>query len=56
MHTAQLLTSLPSRISAIPRHWAERAPLAPALHHGQRHWTYAELTAAVNDAAALLRA
>lgn len=56
MNTAQLLATLPSRISDIPRRWAERAPHAPALHDGVRHWTYAELMAAVNQAAAQLRA
>lgn len=44
-----------SRISDIPRRWAERAPHAPALHDGQRHWSYAELMAAVAEAAAQLR-
>jgi len=55
MNTAQLLASLPSRISAIPRRWAERAPDAPALHDGTRHWRYAELVAAIDQAVALLR-
>jgi acyl-CoA synthetase (AMP-forming)/AMP-acid ligase II len=52
---ARLLTTLPDRISAIPRRWAARAPNAPALHDGRRLWTYAELTAAVDDTSALLR-
>jgi acyl-CoA synthetase (AMP-forming)/AMP-acid ligase II len=56
LNTAQLLAELPSRISAIPRRWAERAPHAYALHDGARHWTYAELSAAIDEAAALLRA
>ncbi|MYM84927.1 AMP-binding protein [Duganella sp. FT50W] len=56
MNTAQLLASLPARISAIPRRWAERTPHAPALHDGARHWTYAELAAAIDQATARLRA
>ncbi len=56
LNIAQLLAELPSRISAIPRRWAERTPRAHALHDGARHWTYAELSAAVDEAAALLRA
>nr|WP_315250228.1 AMP-binding protein [uncultured Duganella sp.] len=55
MNTAQLLASLPDRISAIPRRWAERTPQAHALHDGARHWTYAELAAAIDRAAAQLR-
>jgi acyl-CoA synthetase (AMP-forming)/AMP-acid ligase II len=54
--TNHLLATLPSRISAIPRRWAESTPNAPALHDGQRHWSYAELSAAVEDTAVLLRA
>ncbi|WP_432378685.1 class I adenylate-forming enzyme family protein [Duganella sp. P38] len=56
MNTAQLLASLPSRISDIARRWAERTPHAPALHDGERHWSYAELADAVTQAAAQLRA
>ncbi len=56
LNTAQLLAELPSRISAIPRRWAERAPSAYALHDGARHWTYAKLATAIDEAAALLRA
>jgi acyl-CoA synthetase (AMP-forming)/AMP-acid ligase II len=56
LNTAQLLADLPSRISAIPRRWAAQTPHAHALHDGQRHWTYAELAAAIDHAAALLRA
>jgi acyl-CoA synthetase (AMP-forming)/AMP-acid ligase II len=56
LNTAQILAELPSRISAIPRRWAERAPSAHALHDGARHWTYAELVATIDEAAALLRA
>jgi acyl-CoA synthetase (AMP-forming)/AMP-acid ligase II len=54
--TDQLLAALPARISAIPRRWADHSPTAPALHDGLRHWTYAELAAAVDDTAVLLRA
>ncbi|MYM73768.1 AMP-binding protein [Duganella sp. FT134W] len=56
LNTAQLLADLPPRISAIPHRWAAQTPHAHALHDGQRHWTYAELAAAVDHAAALLRA
>ncbi|MRW85964.1 AMP-binding protein [Pseudoduganella sp. FT26W] len=56
LNTAQLLAGLPSRLSAIPRRWAERTPHANALHDGARHWTYAELAAAIDAAAAQLRA
>ncbi|MRX09072.1 AMP-binding protein [Pseudoduganella sp. FT25W] len=56
LNTAQLLADLPSRLSAIPRRWAERTPHASALHDGQRHWTYAELAAAIDTATAQLRA
>jgi acyl-CoA synthetase (AMP-forming)/AMP-acid ligase II len=52
---AQLLPTLPDRIGAIPRRWSVRAPNAPALHDGRCLWTYAELTAAVDDTAVLLR-
>lgn len=52
---APLLADLPSRISAIPRRWAAQTPHAHALHDGQRHWTYAELAAAIDHAAAQLR-
>jgi acyl-CoA synthetase (AMP-forming)/AMP-acid ligase II len=54
--TDQLLANLPARISAIPRRWAEQSPHAPALHDGQRHWSYSELASAVDDTAVLLRA
>jgi long-chain acyl-CoA synthetase len=54
--TDQLLATLPARISAIPRRWAEQSPHAPALHDGQRHWSYSELASAVDDTAVLLRA
>jgi long-chain acyl-CoA synthetase len=56
MNTDQLLAALPARISAIPRRRAERAPHANALHDGRRHWTYAELAAAIDETAVLLRA
>jgi len=54
--TDHLLATLPERLSGIPRRWAERAPQAWALHDGARHWPYAELAAAVDETAALLRA
>ncbi|NYE59630.1 acyl-CoA synthetase (AMP-forming)/AMP-acid ligase II [Duganella sp. 1224] len=56
LNTTRLLAELPSRLSAIPRRWAARTPHAHALHDGTRHWTYAELAAAIDDAAAMLRA
>lgn len=56
LNTAQLLAELPSRISSIPRRWAEHTPHAYALHDGMRHWTYAELAAAIDHTAAQLRA
>ena len=53
--TAALLAALPARISAIPRERAARTPHANALHYGARHWTYAELSLAIDDTARLLR-
>jgi acyl-CoA synthetase (AMP-forming)/AMP-acid ligase II len=44
-----------ARLSAVPRHWANHTPHANALHDGERHWTYAELAIAIDQAAALLR-
>ncbi|MRW90596.1 AMP-binding protein [Duganella sp. FT80W] len=55
MNTVELLAALPSRISDIPRRWAHATPHAPALHDGERLWTYAELMAAVADTAERLR-
>ena len=68
MDTAALLASLPARISDIPRRWAALAPGAPALSEAlpgggadtglalqRRLWTYGELVAAVDEAAARLR-
>ena len=55
MDSAALLAGLAPRISAIPYLWAARAPHAPALHEGERHWSYAELAAACDAAQALLR-
>ena len=52
--TAALLAALPARISAIPRERAARTPHANALHDGVRHWTYAELSLAIDDTARLL--
>jgi len=54
--TARILATLPQRLSGIPRRWAERAPQAWALHDGARHWTYAELAAAIDATVAQLRA
>ena len=51
----QLLAGLPSRISAIPRRWADATPQRNALHDGARHWTYAELADAIDACTALLR-
>ena len=51
----QLLAGLPSRISAIPRRWADSAPQRNALHDGTRHWTYGELADTVDACAATLR-
>lgn len=50
-----LLDALPARLCAIVHAGAARAPHDPALHDGQRHWTYAELAQAVDDTAARLR-
>ncbi|MYM86306.1 AMP-binding protein [Rugamonas sp. FT82W] len=55
LDTGRLLATLPARLGGIPRRWAERAPQAPALHDGARHWPYAELAKAVDETAALLR-
>ncbi|PHV06366.1 long-chain fatty acid--CoA ligase [Janthinobacterium sp. BJB412] len=54
--TAALLAALPARLSAIPAHWAARTPDAPALRDGARQLSYAALAAAVDGAAARLRA
>ena len=53
--TTTLLAALPARLGGIVRHWAQQAPHSPALHDGQRHWTYAQLAAAVEQTAATLR-
>jgi len=53
--TSTLLATLPARLGGIVRHWAQRAPHSPALHDGQRGWTYAQLATAVDHTAALLR-
>ncbi|MGX9730471.1 class I adenylate-forming enzyme family protein [Janthinobacterium aestuarii] len=55
MDIPSLLAGLPARLSAIPAYWAARAPDAPALHEGGRHWTYAQLQHCVEHAALLLR-
>ena len=54
--TAALLAALPARLSAIPAYWAARTPDAPALRDGARQLSYAALAAAVDGAAARLRA
>jgi long-chain acyl-CoA synthetase len=51
----QLLAGLPSRISAIPRRWADSTPQRNALHDGVRHWTYGELADTIDACAGLLR-
>ncbi|SFU84311.1 class I adenylate-forming enzyme family protein [Pseudoduganella namucuonensis] len=56
MDVATLLASLPARISDIPRLRAEAAPDAPALSEDGRIVTYGELAAAMDAAAARLRA
>ncbi|NVI81547.1 class I adenylate-forming enzyme family protein [Janthinobacterium sp. BJB401] len=55
MDIPSLLAGLPARLSAIPAYWAARAPDAPALHEGGRHWTYTQLQHGVENAAQLLR-
>ena len=51
-----LLAALPARLGAIVRRWSHDTPHAPALHDGSRHWTYAQLAAAIDETAATLRA
>lgn len=51
-----LLVALPARLGAIVRRWSHDTPHAPALHDGSRHWTYAQLAAAIDETAATLRA
>ena len=51
-----LLASLPERIDAVPRAVAARTPDAPALAEADRTVTYAELVAAIDRHAGLLRA
>jgi long-chain acyl-CoA synthetase len=53
--SAALLAGLPARLSDIPRHWATRAPHAPALQQDGQCWTYAQLAGAVDANGALLR-
>jgi long-chain acyl-CoA synthetase len=53
--TAVMLANLPSRISDIPARWAASTPDAPALHDGQRNWSYAKLDQAIGSAVELLR-
>ncbi|GAC1318288.1 MAG: AMP-binding protein [Collimonas sp.] len=49
------VADLPARLSDIPRYWADLAPDAPALRDSTRAWSYAQLSAAVDTAATLLR-
>jgi acyl-CoA synthetase (AMP-forming)/AMP-acid ligase II len=53
--TTTLLATLPARLGGIVRRWAQRAPHSPALHDGQRYWTYAQLAAAIDQTTSLLR-
>jgi acyl-CoA synthetase (AMP-forming)/AMP-acid ligase II len=50
-----LLSGLPERLCAIPRHWAARTPDAVALCDGALRWTYAQLSAGVDAAAQTLQ-
>jgi long-chain acyl-CoA synthetase len=50
-----LLAALPPRIDAIVRQWAARTPDAPALREDGQAWSYAQLAAAIDARAALLR-
>jgi len=52
---AALLAELPQRLNEIPRRWSERAPEAPALWDRGMYWSFRRLTAATEEAAALLR-
>jgi acyl-CoA synthetase (AMP-forming)/AMP-acid ligase II len=54
--TDALVASLPRRLSDIPLHWAELAPDAVALVQDGVHFTYGQLAAATEEAAAFLRA
>jgi acyl-CoA synthetase (AMP-forming)/AMP-acid ligase II len=51
-----LPAALPARIGDVVRRWALATPAAPALHDGARHWSYAQLDAAVDEAVQVLRA
>lgn len=55
-HPDALLAGLPARIDDVVRRWALATPAAPALHDGARHWSYAQLDAAVDEAVQVLRA
>lgn len=50
-----LLATLPARISDIPRRRARETPAAPAIVEAGLCWSYAELEAAIDDAAVMLR-
>jgi len=46
---AELLTSLPERISDVIKPWSERSPERPALVEASGTWTYRQLASAVTD-------
>ncbi len=52
---AELLTSLPERISDVIKPWVESAPEHPALVEASGAWTYRQLADAVSGRAALAR-
>src|SRR5579864_5473350 len=47
---AELLRSLPDRISDVVKPWAERLPEQPALTEASGTWSYRQLAIAVSDA------
>src|ERR1022692_3066509 len=47
---AELLTSLPERISDVIKPWSEHSPERPALVEASGAWTYRQLASAVSDA------
>ncbi len=52
---ADILAELPPRISHLARRWAAETPDAAAMRQGATLWSYAELGAAIDGAAARLR-
>lgn len=46
----ELLASLPTRISDIPRRWAKQSPQNAALHELGESWSYVQLCAAIDEA------